>query len=110
MRRRTLVAGLIVGSPILGIGSCIMRDDAIEARFERVQVGMSPAEVVHIMGKPDADEKCGELVPFLSPSKMSDCTMELVYSPTAPIVTPGDWVIWFDHSGHVKATEELQSP
>lgn len=53
--RKFLVPVLIIGLPIIGVSSCIIRDDQLDRNFQAVKPGMSAAEVKANMGPPSWD-------------------------------------------------------
>ena len=100
--------GLIVGLaiPALFAGYCTHRDNALESNFAKVSVGMSPDQVMGIMGKPSWDGRCGAKMPTGLPG---DCVREFGYAVTIPLV-PRYYLVWFGREGRVTESAPITSP
>jgi hypothetical protein len=83
----------------------IVRLKVLSDRFERVQVGDSREQVMHLLGKPRSVQRCPE-----NPGRPPGCVEEYLYaSPFAPLL-PEYWSVLFDRNGHVVGKEYRPSP
>jgi hypothetical protein len=109
--RKFVVPVLIVGLPIAGVSSCIIRDDQLDSNFRAVVAGMSSLEIERIMGSPSWDSDCGHgRLPEVR--KPANCTRELGYSATLAWTgfAPMWWVVWIGTDGAVVRTAKIVSP
>ena len=109
--RKFLVPVLIIGLPIIGVSSCIIRDDQLDRNFQAVKPGMSAAEVKQNMGSPswDSDGGNGWLPKIGSSTK---CVRELGYSATMAWTgfAPMWWVMCIGPDDTVIRTAKIVSP
>jgi hypothetical protein len=109
--REFVVPVVIVGLPIIGISSCIIRDDQLDRDFKAVTTGISSQEIERIMGSPSWNSDCshGRLPEVRRPA---NCTRELGYSVTLAWTgfAPMWWVVWLGADGTVIRTAKIVSP
>jgi hypothetical protein len=99
--------GVILLVPVVAVSWCTARDHLLEAHFEKVTEGMSRDEVVHLMGKPGWEGRCGAKMPTGLPTP---CANELGYSETLAPLLPRFYLIWFGNDGRVVRTAPITSP
>jgi hypothetical protein len=109
--RKFVVSLLIAGLPIVGVSSCIMRDDQLDSNFRTVVPGMTALDVERITGSPSWDSDCGH-GPLPEVGKPAGCTRELGYSGTLAWTgfAPMWWVAWLGTDGTVIRTAKIVSP
>ena len=74
--------------------------------FDFIESGMTEAEVIHRLGKPQSTHECNwEFISNNNPL----CQKSLVYSIFAPLVPDYD-VVWIGKDGHVVDKNKYQSP
>jgi hypothetical protein len=76
----------------------------LEHQFEGINAGMTEQQVLNLLGRPDAYERCGALGGFPPPT----CSHELRYQPKIPTIT--SYVVFIDSRGDVADTAPYQSP
>ena len=105
--KRILIRSSIILTPILLISWCVGSDHRQEARFTKVFPGMSAAQVVDQMGKPDWDGKCGAKMPTGLPKQ---CTREMGYRTSLAPLIPSYYLVWFGSDGLVTSSAPINSP
>jgi hypothetical protein len=104
---RVLVRSIVILTPVLLISWCTGSDQLQEAHFAKVVPGMSPMQVVDLMGKPTWDGRCGARMPTGLPKQ---CTREMGYrTPLAPVI-PSYYLVWFGSDGLVTSSAPINSP
>jgi hypothetical protein len=109
--RKFVMPLVIVGLPIIGVSSCIIRDDRLDRDFKAITTGMSSQEIERIMGSPSWNSDCGDgRLPEIR--KPTNCTRELGYSTTLAWTgfAPMWWVVWLGTDGTVIRTAKIVSP
>jgi hypothetical protein len=109
--RKFVVPVLIIGLPIAGVSSCIIRDGQLDRNFRAVAPGMSSLEIELIMGSPFWDSDCGHGL-LQEVRKPAHCIRELGYSATLAWTgfAPMWWVVWLGTDGTVIRTAKIVSP
>jgi len=79
----------------------------MEAHFEKVAVGMTPSQVVRIMGEPSWEGQCGSRLGTGIPAS---CDREFGYSTTLAPLSPSYLVVFFGRNGVVIETAPINSP
>jgi hypothetical protein len=69
--------------------------------------GMSPGQVVEIMGTPSWDDRCGARMPTGLPDQ---CTREMGYAVSLAPLIPHYYLIWFGNDGRVVKAAPILSP
>jgi hypothetical protein len=105
--RKVVTLALILSLPPVLIGWWTIRDDLLWSRFNQIAPGMSPDQVVGIMGTPSWDDRCGAKMPTGLPAQ---CTREFGYSVTLPLLNPRYYLIWFGKDGRVVEADPITSP
>jgi hypothetical protein len=105
-RRRFVWAALLLLPPAL-VTSCVLRDHLLEKHFKEVTPGMTPQQVVGVMGRPLWDDRCGAKMPTGLPNP---CDREMGYRATLAPLDPTYYLIWFGSDGNVIDTAPISSP
>ena len=108
--RDFVVSVVIMGLPIIGVFSCIVRDNRLDVEFKAVTTGMSLERVERTMGSPSWNSDCGQKLPEIS--KPANCVRELGFSSTFAWTgfVPMWWVVWLGPDGTVIRTAKIVSP
>jgi hypothetical protein len=91
----------------LGVVSCTIRDNLLQSHFSKISSGMSPDQVVDIMGTPSWDGRCGAKLPTGLPAH---CTREFGYAVTLAPLDDSYYLVWFGNDGRVTDTAPIISP
>jgi hypothetical protein len=111
MKWRKFVPIVILGLPVIGVTSCIVRDDRLDTDFKAVEAGMTLRDVERTIGSPSWNSDCGHgRLPEVS--KPANCAKELGYSATLAWTgfAPMWWVVWLGTDGMVIRTAKIVSP
>jgi hypothetical protein len=109
--RKIVLPVVILGLPVIGVTSCILRDHRLDADFKAVTTKMSLQEVAQIMGSPSWNSDCspGQLPEVRRPA---NCAREHGYSASLAWTgfEPMWWIIWFGTDGTVIHSAKIVSP
>src|SRR2546426_12420080 len=106
MRKVKLIIVVVVAAASIWIGWSIIRARLLSKGFERIAIGDSRDQVMHLLGKPWRIERCG--VSFGNPGGKPGCMEDYLYaSPYAPVI-PQYWSVSFDQTGHVIEKYQLR--
>jgi hypothetical protein len=99
---------LTIVLPALSVSWCTVHDRMLESGLSKVLPGMSPSQVIAIMGAPSWDDRCNATLPTGVPKP---CTRELGYAPVLGLgpVYPRYYLIWFGADGLVTRTAPITS-
>ena len=104
--RRVVPIGVAVLLPVLSVSWCTVHDDLLESHFQKISNGMSPAQVIEIMGTPTWNDRCGTKLPTGLPA---ECAREMGYAVALPMA-PRHYLVWFGNDGRVVHTAPITSP
>jgi len=105
--RRAVTRSITLLVPVFAVSWCAARDHILEAHFGKVALGMSRAEVVHLMGEPTWEGRCGAKMPTGLPPQ---CGKELGYYETVAPMLPRYYLVWLGNDGRVVHTAPITSP
>jgi hypothetical protein len=107
MTMSKLVALVVALPATILVVSCTVRGRFLETHLADIARGMSPTQVVAILGKPTSDSGCGTALGTGFPAH---CAREFSYSdPLAPWI-PQYYVVQFGSDGRVIDTTVIISP
>jgi hypothetical protein len=93
---------------LLFVGYCRHHDDALASHFSEVSVGMTPNQVISIMGSPTWDGPCGSKLPKVTGPP--NCNREIEYAVTMAPVESTYYLVWIGPNGRVAEAGWTTSP
>ena len=109
--RTAAVLCLILLGPPSCVGSCVIHDDMLDSRFDRVENGLKREDLVRALGSPRSIEACdSKASSFAKSDSLPGCADSYEYPSWGVPLIPRVWVVWLGDDHKVIGKAIFTSP